>query len=424
MSMQRPLEGIKVIDMSTFIGAPACARFFVEFGADVIKIEPKGGDVVRFNGASEGRLATPYENTTWDLENAHKRGLVLDLKSPEGREILFKLLETTDIFITNWRPQAIAKLGLDYISLKDKYPKLVYASFTGYGEVGPDCNLPGYDFTSFWARSGLLGTSYQKESEPINLIPGIGDHTTGMFLAAGIMVALYNAQKTGKGDKVEINLLHSAIWTQAISIQAAQYKDLGTKYPTSRKVAENPFNNTYKSKDGRFIQLSMPPFDIFYPQFMPLIGHPELVGDPRYTMKSITENKLHAEFIAIIEEAFAQKTAAEWSEILVKADVPHSVAQTWDEVLEDEQAWAIGAFENVKYLTGERAMVRQPVSLTGAEKIKYARGPFLGEHSEEILKELGYTDEQMKEMHAKNIFNTWDDLREKFGGNLEQEKSY
>lgn len=424
MSMQRPLEGIKVIDMSTFIGAPACARFFVEFGADVIKIEPKGGDVVRFNGVSEGRLGTPYENTTWDLENAHKRGLVLDLKSPEGKEVLMKLLETTDIFITNWRPQAIAKLGLGYETLKEKFPKLVYASFTGYGEVGPDCNLPGYDFTAFWARSGLLGTSYQKGTEPINLVPGVGDHTTGMFLAAGIMVALYNAKSTGKGDKVEINLLHSAIWTQGIVIQSAQYKELGTKYPTSRKVAENPFNNTYKSKDGRFIQLSMPPFDLFYPKFMPLLGREDLVGDERYTMKSITENKLHAEFVAIIEESIAQKTAAEWAEILVKADVPHSVARVWEEVLEDEQAWAIGAFENVKYLTGERAMVRQPVNIKGSEKLKYARGPFLGEHSEDILKELGYTDEQRNEMHEKNIYKTWDDLREKCGGNIEDEKSY
>jgi cinnamoyl-CoA:phenyllactate CoA-transferase len=424
MSMQKPLEGIKVIDMSTFIGAPACARFFAEFGAEVIKIEPKSGDLVRFNGVSEGRLGTPYENTTWDLENAHKLGLVLDLKSPEGREILFKLLDTTDIFITNWRPQAIAKLGLDYESLKGKYPKLVYASFTGYGEDGPDMNLPGYDFTSFWARSGLLGTSYQKGGEPINLIPGIGDHTTGWFLAAGIMVALFNAQKTGKGDKVEINLLHTAIYVQAIAMQAAQYKDLGTKYPTSRKVAENPFNNAYKTKDGRWIQLSMPPFDIFYPTFMPLIGRADLVGNPRYTMKSITENKIHGEFIAIIDEAFAQKTAAEWVDILTKADIPHSVAQVWEEVLEDKQAWAIGAFENMKYLTGERAMVNIPVKLKGAEKKKYARGPFLGEHSEQILKGLGYTEEQLKDLHARNVFNTWDDLREKCGGNLKDEKSY
>ena len=227
MSVQKPLEGIRVVEMSTFIAVPACARYFAEFGADVIKIEPKGGDQVRFNGASEGRLGDPYENTTFDLENAHKRSLVLNLKAEEGREILFKLLEETDIFLTNWRPQALKKLGLTYEELKEKFPKLVYASFTGFGEEGPDMNLPGYDFTAFWARGGLLGTLYQADSEPNNLIPGIGDHVSGMFLAAGIMTALFNAQRTGKGDYVTTNLLHCSVFVQAIAIQAAQYKGLG-----------------------------------------------------------------------------------------------------------------------------------------------------------------------------------------------------
>jgi cinnamoyl-CoA:phenyllactate CoA-transferase len=151
-----------------------------------------------------------------------------------------KLLETTDYFHHQLRPQSIAKLGLDYENLKEKFPKLVYASFTGYGEDGPDKNLPGYDFTAYWARSGLQGTSNQKGTEPINLVPGIGDHTTGMFLAAGIMVALYNVQKTGKGDKVEINQLHSAIWTQGIVIQAAQYTELGTKISTTARLPKIP----------------------------------------------------------------------------------------------------------------------------------------------------------------------------------------
>ena len=412
MSGTKPFEGLRVIDMSTFIAVPACARYFAEFGAEVIKVEPKGGDVVRFNGVSEGRLGSPYENTTFDLENAHKRGVILNLKAPEGKEILFKLLADADVFLTNWRPQALAKLGLDYDSLKDKFPKLVYGCFTGYGETGPDCDLPGYDFTAFWARSGLLGTLYQKDSEPINLIPGIGDHISGMFMCAGIVTAMYNAKVTGKGDKVSVNLLHSGIFVQGIAMQAAQYEGLGQVYPITRKNADNPFNNTYKSKDGRFIQLSMPPFDLLYPKFMPLIGREDLVGDPRYTMDSITTNKLHGEFIAIVEDAFAQKTAAEWREILTKGDIPFSVAQTWEEVLVDEQAWAIGAFEKVEYPTGDRTMVRQPVSLESVEPRKYGRGPLLGEHSEEILKELGYTEEQLKEMHAKGIFNVWEDVKE------------
>ncbi|MCL2408363.1 MAG: CoA transferase [Oscillospiraceae bacterium] len=412
MSAKKPLEGIKVIEMSTFIAVPACARYFAEFGAEVIKIEPKSGDLVRFNGASEGRLGDPYENTTFDLENAHKRSLVVNLKDPEGREILFKLLEDTDIFLTNWRPQALGRLGLNYEDLKDRFPKLVYASFTGYGEEGPDMDLPGYDFTAFWARSGLLGTSYQKDSEPVNLIPGIGDHTAGMFMAAGVMTALFNAQRTGKGDKVAVNLLHSAVFVQGIAIQAAQYKGLGQVYPISRKTAENPFNNTYQSKDGRYIQISMPPFDVFYPKFMPLIGREDLVGNERYTMASITKNKLHGEFVQIVSDAFAQKTAEEWSKILTEGDIPFSVCQVWEEVLEDKQAWAAGVFEEVDYPSGKRTMVRPPVCIEGADKRPYARGPMLAEHSEEILKEIGYTDEQLKEMHEKGVYNSWDDVKD------------
>ena len=412
MSERKPLEGIKVIEMSTFIAVPACARYFAEFGADVIKIEPKTGDNVRYAGISEGRLGDPYENTTFDLENAHKRSIVLNLKSPEGREILYKLLEDTDIFLTNWRPQALRKLGLEYDDLKEKFPKLVYASFTGYGEEGPDCELPGYDFTAFWARSGLLGTLYQKDSEPINLIPGIGDHISGMFMAAGIMTALYNSLKTGKGDKVLINLLHCAIFVQGIALQAAQYKGLGQVYPISRKTAETPFNNTYKSKDGRHIQISMPPFDLFYPKFMPLIGREDLVGNERYTIANITKNKLHGEFIQILSDAFAQKTSEEWSKILTEGDVPFSICQVWEEVLEDKQAWATGVFEEVDYPSGKRTVVRPPVCIEGSDRLPYVRAPMLAENSEEILKELGYSDAQLKEMHDAGIYNTWEDVKD------------
>jgi len=411
MSVKKPLEGVRVVEMSTFIAVPACARFFAEFGADVIKIEPKSGDMVRFNGVSEGRLGDPYENTTFDLENAHKRSLVVNLKAPEGREILYKLLEETDIFLTNWRPQALSKLGLEYEDLKDRFPKLVYASFTGFGETGPDMNLPGFDFTAFWARGGLLGTLYQKDSEPMNLIPGIGDHISGMFLAAGVMTALYNAQKTGKGDKVTTNLLHCSVFVQGIAIQAAQYKGLGQTYPLSRKTAENPFNNTYQSKDGRHIQISMPPFDMFYPTFMPIIGRGDLVGNERYTMDSITKNQLHAEFVQIISDAFKQKTADEWTMLLTEGDIPFSICQTWEEVLDDKQAWAAGVFEEVDYPSGKRTMVRPPVAIEGADAMPYTRAPMLAEHSEDILKQLGYTDAQLKEMHANGVYNTWDDVK-------------
>ena len=414
--MNNTLQGIKVIELSTFIAVPACARFFADQGADVIKIEAAGGDAVRWNGTSEGRPDDPYENTTFDLENANKRGVVLNLKAPEGKEILFRLLSEADVFLTNWRPQALERMGLDYETLHEQFPKLVYGTLTGYGDRGPDKDLPGYDFTAFWARGGILDSLRQKDEWPINLIPGMGDHQAGMFLASGVMAALLKAQRTGIGERVCSNLMHSAIWVQGIMVQAAQYIELGQKYPISRRTADNPFNCAYQTSDGRFMQISMPPFDMFYPKFMPLIGRADLVGNPRYTMDNISKNKLHAEFIDILTEAFEKKTAAEWDAILTENDIPHSVAQSWEEVLDDPQAWANDMFYRMEYPNGAtRALVRQPV-FVGSDLPDYRIAPLLGEHSEEVLRDLGFTDEELSELHSKGVYNTWDDLKEQHNG--------
>jgi cinnamoyl-CoA:phenyllactate CoA-transferase len=414
--MNTTLSGIKVIELSTFIAVPACARFFADNGADVIKVEAKGGDAVRWNGTSEGRSDSPYENTTFDLENANKRGIVLNLKSQEGKDILFKLLEDADVFLTNWRPQALEKNGLTYEALHEKFPKLVYGTLTGYGDKGPDKDLPGYDFTAYWARGGVMDSLRQKDEWPINLIPGMGDHQAGLLLAAGVMAALFNAQRSGNGERVSINLLHTSIWVQAIMVQAAQYTDMGQKYPISRRTADNPFNCAYKTKDGRFMQISMPPFDVFYPKFMPLIGRADLVGNPRYTMDNITKNKLHSEFIDILTQAFEQKTVEEWDEILTENDIPHSVAQSWEEVLADKQARANNVYYDMAYPTGNtRSLVRQPIFI-GEDIPDYKMAPMLGEHSEEIIKSLGYSEAELEKLHEAGVYNTWDDLKKYHNG--------
>ena len=185
--MNDTLKGIRVVELSTFIAVPACARFFADLGAEVVKIEAASGDAVRWNGTSEGRPDDPYENTTFDLENANKKGVVLNLKAPEGKEALMRLLEKADIFLTNWRPQALEKQGLTYEALHERFPALVYGTLTGYGDKGPDKDLPGYDFTAYWARGGFMDSLRQKGEWPINLVPGMGDHQAGFFLAAGVM---------------------------------------------------------------------------------------------------------------------------------------------------------------------------------------------------------------------------------------------
>ena len=207
----RPLAGVKVVELATFIAVPAVGRILADMGADVIKIETAKGDNLRYTAANEGRPADPHEDTTIDLENANKKGIVVDLRTEKGIEVLFKLLEDADVLLTNWRPQALERKHLTYEDLKDRFPRLVYASLTGFGEKGPDKDLPGFDFTAFFARSGWAGSLYQRGTVPTNLIPALGDHQGALALTTGVLAALFRQAKTGKGEKVTTNLLHTAI---------------------------------------------------------------------------------------------------------------------------------------------------------------------------------------------------------------------
>ena len=394
----RPLEGVKVVELANFIAAPSCARYLADLGADVIKVEAPSRDPLRGTAINEGRPLGDYENTSFDLDNANKRCICLNTKVPEGLEALLKLIETADIFITNVREKSLQKQGLDYESVKVKFPKLVYGYVTGYGEKGPDKDLPGFDFTAFFARGGQLGTLFDKDHVPMLPVPGVGDHQVAMNLASGLIAALYRASRTGVGDKVTVSLFHSAIWDVGIMLQAAQYGDKSTQFPISRKSVANPFNMAHKTRDGRWIQFSAPAYDKMYDRFVTAIDREDLVGDPRFFPQSNLQSNLD-EFYAILVEAAAQKDLAEWCERFKAADIPYAVAQTWNELLKDEQAWAADCFYEMEYPTGvKRTLVRPPVMFMDTPLPEYKRGPYCGEHTEEILASLGYTGEQVKAM--------------------------
>jgi len=208
--------------MSTFVAAPACARYLADLGADVIKIESPNPDPLRGTAVNEGRPAGDYENISYDLDNANKRDICLNTKIPDGLEVALKLIGQADIFLTNTREKSLVKMGLDYETLKAKFPKLVYGFVTGYGDKGPDKDLPGFDFTSFFARGGVMGTMMDKDSMPMMPVQGFGDNQVAMNLASGLIAALYRAARTGKGDKVTVSLFHSAIWDVSILLQASQ----------------------------------------------------------------------------------------------------------------------------------------------------------------------------------------------------------
>ena len=408
--VKRPLEGVKVVEMATFIAVPAVGRILADLGAEVVKIESAKGDNLRFTAPNEGRPSDPHEDTNFDLENANKKGIVLDLRADKGREVLFRMLDQADIFLTNWRPQALVRKNLDYESLKDRYPKLVYANLTGFGEKGPDKDLPGFDYTAFFARSGWSGSLYQKGTVPSNLIPAIGDHQGAMALTIGVLAALYRAKLTGQGEKVSTNLLHTAIWVQAFGIQGAQYGTEfgGMTYPFDRRDNQLPYQPAVKTKDGRFLQVMGPNFGIYWGKILQAIGRTDLLDDPVMSDQRamIKENRL-GEAYDVIQEGFAQKTAAEWIPILNELDVPVALCATYDEVVKDEQAWANDVFYEMDYPRGKKALVTTPIDLENTAMPEYKKAPLLGADTESVLSDLGYSADEIKAMIDENVAGVW-----------------
>lgn len=409
-SAQRPLEGVKVVEMATFIAAPAVGRILADLGAEVVKIESAKGDNLRYTAPNEGRPLDPHEDTNFDLENAGKKGIVVDLRTEAGTEILFKLLEEADVFITNWRPQALERKNLTYGDLKGRFPKLVYASLTGYGEKGPDKDLPGFDYTAFFARSGWSGSLYQKGTVPSNLIPALGDHQSALSLTVGILAALFRAKMTGQGEKVTTNLLHTAIWVQAFQIQGCQYGDEfgGVSYPFDRRDNQLPYQPAVKTKDGRFLQVMGPNFNIYYPLFCKAIGRVDLLDDPVLgNQVEMLKTGRVGEAYDAIQEGFQQKTLEEWIPILTELDIPYAVCKTYEEVVDDEQAWANDVFYKMDYPRGPKALVRTPITMEETPLPPYEKAPLLGEHTEEVLRDLGYSEERIQAMIADGTVGVW-----------------
>ncbi|MFU0833578.1 MAG: Cinnamoyl-CoA:phenyllactate CoA-transferase [Oscillospiraceae bacterium] len=409
--MSKPLEGVRVVELANFIAAATAGRFMADLGADVVKIESPKGDPLRYTAPSEGRPLDMYENTTWELENANKRCISLNLKDPAGKEAFYKLLDTADVLITNWRVQALQRMGLDYESLKSRYPKLVYAICTGYGEYGPDKDLPGFDFTAFFARGGYLDSLRQKGSVPMNVVPGLGDHNVGMNLAAGILAALYQAKVKGVGEKVETSLFESAIFNMGMMIQASNYEGIAQQYPIDVRKSANPFNAAWRTKDDRFIQTCMPDYNTYYKKFMAAIGREDLVDNEDYfPILTCQEKGLTTEVYDIVMDAFSKKTVEEWKSILKEADIPFAVAQNWIEIRNDKQAEANNCFYDMTYPNGNtRRLVRLPVKFHEMGVPAYNRGPMIGEQGPDILKELGYSDAQIQEMLDKGSLYVWKD---------------
>lgn len=393
------LDGIRVVELGVWVAGPGAGGVLADWGADVIKVEPPGGDPMRRMLAVAGGGREDLPSPPFDLDNRGKRSVVLDLATDADRGVMERLLGTADVFLTNLRPDAVTRLGLDPEALLASFPRLVYASVTGYGRSGPDAERAGYDVGAFWARSGLAALAVPPDQPQPHFRGGVGDHVTAITTVAGILGALLERERTGRGRVVETSLLRTGIW--------ALGWDLGLRLrfgkllsPQPRTSQGNPMVNVYRAGDGLWFWLLGVEGDRLWPGLLAAIERPEWAADERFaTMRA---RRQHAEeLIALLDELFATRSRNAWTAAFDAHDVWWAPVNTPDDVVADPQAIAAGAFVDVPAGAGSDAhrAVATPVSFPAAgggdapagPDAARPRGPVpaLGEHTAEILTELG-----------------------------------
>lgn len=302
MGNELPLEHVKVVDLSTFAAVSSTGRLLADWGADVIKVESLRGDAWRQYGCVGNVPAIEDENPCWDINNSNKRDIALNLRNPLGMEVLHSLLKEADVFITNYRMNALKEMKLTYEDLAPQYPHLVWGHLSGYGDDGPDAKRPGFDVATYWARSGLMMDIGEPSASPLSQIYAFDDMSTGAVLAGGICAALCKQVRTGQGDKVEISLMGNAIWAAGLLILAAQeaYQD---RWPKSRMTPPSPLTSSYQCKDGEWLLLCILEYDRYYPDLCKVLGREDLIADERYN--SLKNVKAHnTEFVQLLDSIF------------------------------------------------------------------------------------------------------------------------
>src|SRR3954447_787554 len=390
-------EGLKVLDCASFIAAPAAATVLSDFGADVIKIEPPGaGDPYRTLPNLPGYPASPH-NFAWMLDARNKKSLALDLSKPDGQSVLYRLVAETDVFVTNFPPAVRKRLGITYEELMPLNQRLIYASFTGYGEKGAEADKPGFDSNAYWARSGLMDLVRADEhTTPARSVAGMGDHPCAMAFYGAIVTALYKRERTGKGSHVSSNLMANGVWAASVLAQA---KLVGAKFERRRprEQALNAVTNHYQCRDGRWIIISLLNEDKQWPALAKCIGREDLIADARF----VTRKDRHArsvELIKIFDEVFATRELAEWRKILDGNGLVFGVVGILDDIPHDKQMIeneVLIPFENDTMLT-----ISSPIWVDGSKKVTPRRPPGIGEHSDEILRNAGYDEGAIRKLRA------------------------
>ena len=385
-----PLEGIKALELSTWAVVPCTCEILGDWGADVIKIEhPDGGDPTRGWAGSSWLPPSSPVGIGWIADNRSKRSICLDLSREQGREIAFKLVEKVDVFASNLRESSLQRISMDYETLEQINPKLIYAHVTGYGRRGPNREKPGYDYSALWASSGIMSLIGEEGSPPALQRPAMGDHMATGYLLSGIVAALYVRERQGIGQRVDISLMGTGMWVVSWQTQATLLSTQDAKQ-VSRKEMPNPMGNVYQAKDGRWLIFVMVFPERFWPPFCRALGMEHLEHDPKFeTAEKRVENC--KELVSIIEGIIATKTAEEWGPIFDKHELVWANVHTIKGAIEDPQTAANQFVVDAEHPElGKIRMVNSPVTFGYTPSSPGMPPPILGQHTEEILLATGY----------------------------------
>ncbi|MEZ5996167.1 MAG: CaiB/BaiF CoA-transferase family protein [Hyphomonadaceae bacterium] len=391
------LEGLKVVEYATYIAAPGAAGIMADWGASVIKVEPPGGDPIRMFFASVG--VERDGNPVFDMDNRGKRAIILDTAKETGREALLRLIADADIFLTNVRPGGLKRAGLDHETLLGQFPRLIYASVTGYGLDGPDADRPGMDSASFWARSGLAAMFSPKDGDPIALRTAFGDHVASMATVAGVLAAVHERNVTGRGRLVEASLLRTAHYAAGSDL-ALQHGIGRVSSNKARKQAPQPLINFFKSSDGRWVSLLTRQGEKDWPKLARALGVPELAADERFI--NAKTRRANAEALtALLDDVFARYSLAELTARLDAEEMIWSPVLLPREAAADPQAIAAGCVvQTPTHDGGFMNAPASPVRFPGADDGPKGPSPRPGEHTRAVLAEAGYSQAEIDAMYA------------------------
>lgn len=392
-------SGLKVVDVASFIAGPAATTVLSDFGADVIKLEPPGAGDPHRNLYKAPPNPALKENYTWQLTNRNKRSLVLDLKNPRSRRVLERLVSWADVLVTNYPPRVKAALKITYGDLAPLNPRLIYADITGYGELGPEADKPGFDVTAYWARSGLMQFTRDASSPPAIPVPGIGDHATAISLYASIVTGLYRRERTGQGANVCTSLIAEGAWATGAWLQAALF---GAKFSgeIDRNHPPNALASSYQTSDRRWLLLAFVEEEKNWASFAKALGSSAIFDDARFS-DAPRRHASSAALAAELDRLFATQPLSYWKQVLDSARVPYSVAQIPEEIVKDPQLLANDIIVPIDDGSATpRYTVNSPVTVKGSPKVAPRVAPGLGEHTLEVLGDLGFDPNEVADLAA------------------------